>query len=404
MVKKAILFIIIAIIAAGSALYFYGARVLQYSAESIIRKSLPDYTDVDEIIFDVKGSKLVLKGFKIVNPAGFSYRYLIEIGQIVCRYRMKGKTIIEGIEVLEPEFLQPTVTIERLSDGRLNIVLMQDLLDKSQSIQSKREASKNAEKAKRLLTGLLGSRRISDLVKLPENFVLKNGRILFIDRLNASRPHMITFDNVQARLSLKLDGQYSRVLDIGSSGEGNLNGNRDEVVNWVISYNPTTPKLTMSNRFTVSRLDILAFEPYYDKYSPFVFKKGRFSGLLIFDFDNGNIGSSNEIRISNFVFYIKSGYENASFWQTNVPELARYLTTASGDIVFDFKIKGDISSPKFYLGPKTKEAIAAMTIDKIRDTIQKMSDRSQPSAPGTSSNSEKIQGYINLFKEIAGKK
>ena len=121
----------------------------------------------------------------------------------------------------------------------------------------------------------------------------------------------------------------------------------------------------MSNRFEVSGLNLLTFEPYYDSFSPLIFKKGRVSGTLVFDFNNGDIGSTNEIYLSNLAFSVKKGYENQQVWGVTVPEIVRYFTTTSGDIVFDFKLKGDMSRPQFYLGPISKRAIASMVVDRI---------------------------------------
>ena len=214
---------------------------------------------------------------------------------------------------------------------------------------------------------------------------------------------MLTFENVDAKLGLVLNSSYTALLNLTSTGQGNVNGDRDEVVKWTISFNPTTPGLTMSNRFEVYNVDIVPFEPYYDRHSPFVFKTGRFSGLLIFDFDNGSIGSSNEIHLSNYRFYIKQGYENASFWDTTVSDLVKYFTSPYGEIVFDFKIKGDMANPRFYLGPISKQAITNMAIDKISSAIQQASGQSQtPGAPKT--DIEKAKDYIDMFKGLINKK
>lgn len=123
-----------------------------------------------------------------------------------------------------------------------------------------------------------------------------------------------------------------------------------------------------------------------------MFKAGRFSGSLIFNFDNGMIGSSDELRLSGLKFAVKPGYENAQFWQTTVPDLVKYFTTPYGEVVFDFKIKGDMDDPKFFLGPKSKEALIAMAVDKISDAIQKNA------SGGQKSDIEKAKDYIDMFK------
>ncbi len=309
------------------------------------------------------------------------------------------------LEGLERVFINSRRTSERLGGGRLNLTEMQSVLGKSQqkSPQIRPQSVGKTEKGA-VAAAVIGNKKISDIIKLPQSFSLKDGKIIFIDRFRSSRPVTITFENVFANLSIRLDDYYSKVLDLASSGKGNINGNSSEIVRWDISYNPTTPELTMSNRFKVSGLDLVTFRPYYDKYSPLVFERGKFSGTLIFDFDNGNIGSMNEIHLSDFRFYVKEGYENAAFWETTVPDLVKYFSTPYGEIVFDFKIKGPMQDPKFFLGPISKQAIMAMAVDKIQDVIQAVSGTQGPSPSGSAgSDIDKAKQYYDLIKGLIKK-
>ncbi|MBI5144425.1 MAG: DUF748 domain-containing protein [Candidatus Omnitrophica bacterium] len=407
--KRVFITVLILLVIAAAAIFIYRFQILRYSAETLIRRALPDYVRIDKIDFDAKNGRLVLTDFKILNPHGFSNRYLLEIEEIICRYRLKGKNLLEGgLEILEPSFKNATLNIERLTDGKINLGEMKGELESSVKKAEKKEAEKsvlNKSKAQAISSRIVGDKTLPDILTLPERFSLTGGKLIFIDRLPHRKPHMITLENVDANISIKLNPSYSMILNFACAGQGNLNGNHDEVVRWNVSMNPTTPKLTMSNRIEVSNLDILPFEPYYDEQSPFAFKKGRFSGSLVFDFDNGNIGSTNEIHLSDYIFYIKRGYENAEFWQTNVEDLARYFTSSSGEIIFDFKIKGDMANPKFYLGPISKQAIAGMAVDKISTAIIERARGTQPGATAApKTDLEKAQEYIDLFKGLIKKK
>lgn len=398
MFKKIFLFVLILAIAAAGAIFFYRYNILRYSAETVIRRLLPGYASVDKINFDFQKGEVSLGGFRILNPRGFSDKYLIEIEEVVCQYSMKGKNILEGIDLQAPVLKKAVLRIERLRDGGVNLMEMQKVIEPA-SPRPKAGASGMAANAS---SGLMSNIKFSDVVKLPEEFLLEDSKIVFVDRLGLPRPHMITFEGIEGRISIKLDENYTKVLRLSSDGKGNLNGNRGEVIKWNIALDPATPKLTMSNRFEVYSVDMLPFEPYYDRYSPFIFEKGTISGLLIFDFDNGNIGSTNELHLSNLRFSVKRGYENARFWETTVPDLVKYFTSPFGDIVFDFKIKGDMADPKFYLGPISKQAIASMAIDKISAAIQKASEPQAEGAP--KGKEEEIKEYIDLFKGLINKK
>jgi hypothetical protein len=313
---------------------------------------------------------------------------LLKIDDITCGYIVKGNNILNGIEITKPNFGRSSLNIERLKDGRINLTEMQGLLEKG----SRESEAKIARQVKKKNTA--GKTKLSDMIKLPENFSVTNAEIIFMDRINPGRPHMITFENIESNIMLKLDESYSRVLNVASDGRGNINGNSDETLTWNISWNPTTPRLTLLSHFKAYDLDILSFEPYYYKQSPFIFYKGKFSGDLVFNFDNGGIGSTNEIHLAHLKFSIKEGYENASFWETNVRDLMKYFSSSSGDIVFDFKIKGDMSDPKFYLGPISKQALAAMAIDKISTAIQKATNKS---ASGAGSKAGQYADIISGF-------
>ena len=400
MPKKTILpIIVIILLALAVTIFIYRYNILRYSADAIIRSLLPSYVRVDKIDFDARSSRVTLYGFKILNPRAFRYEYLLEIGSIVCEYRLKGKTILEGFEVMSPVFKDAVLDVERRSDGKINLVQMPEV------IESARDASQGASKEKdRVRPKKESDVKIYNILRLPKTYQVKNGKVLFIDGLHFRKAYEITLENIDASMTLILDETYTKVMSSSSQGEGLLNGRRGEVVKWNVGLNPNTPKLTMSNRLEIYDADILTFEPYYDRFSPFVFKTGKFSGTLVFDFNNGSIGSMNEIRLSDFRFYVKPGYENAQYFQTSVQDLAKYFTSPFGEIVFDFKIKGDMDNPEFLLGPLSKKAISSMVIDKITSAIGNVSGSEQASASSGSSDLDKAKEYIELFQKIVNKK
>lgn len=393
--------LVIFIVIALAAVYLYRHRIIQYSVEKFILSSLPDFVKIDRITLDQTRGVISFEDFRIYNPSGFSSKYLIEISNITCGYKARGGNLLEGVEILEPTLDKMALNIERLKDGRLNITEMGKVTgargeDKIASLPGA-SAKKNSQ--------MIAGRKISDLIKIPEVFNIRSSSIVFTDRMPYQNPYVIRFEDISARVGMRLNDSYSSVLWVDSDGSGKLNGKADESLGWVVAWNPATPKLTMSNRFEAEGLDILTFAPYYDKYSPIVFKSGRFSGTLVFDFDNGNIGSTNEVRLRDLSFYVKQGAENAGFWDATVPDLVKYLKSSFGDIVFDFKIKGDMSNPKFYLGPISKQAMVSMAIDKTAQVISAISkDGSQAGAGSSGSDLDKAMQYIDAFKELMKKK
>lgn len=398
--KKVLILIGVAVIVIMSALYIFRHAIIRYYAEKIIRENLPSYIRIDRINFDFALNRVSLGNFKVLNPPGYSSENLINIREIKCGYDIKGSFIPESLEIRDVSFIGADIQVERLKSGSINASGMEsftnsaatpDVAHSPQSIVD----SKKTEKAP------VASRKISDYIKLPKSFTIKDASIGFLDRLPYDRPHLITVESIDGEVSIVFGENYSSISSLNYVLEGVLDGNNDQTIKWTAYLDPRTPRLTMSNRFEVSGLDLLAFEPYYDSMSPFIFKKGKFSGTLVFDFDNGMIGSTNEIRISDYLFYVKPGYENAQMWETSVQDLLRYFTTASGDVVFDFKLKGDMSHPTFYLGPISKRALTSMAIDKVADYAIKTMSKQADNATGQAGNTQQA---INLIKQFMNKK
>jgi hypothetical protein len=401
MLKKPVLLIAVVVAVLLAVIFVYRYQILQYTTESLIRKYLPPYVKIDSIRFDFGKSEASLNGFKILNSPGFSKEYLVEVEKIICHYKLKGKTIPDGLELIEPVLTGAILNIERLDNGKLNLEEAQVMITgKTPTGRGNDSVSENSEKqASQVNTLAPAEKKSASVIKLPEKFTVKAAKVFFVDRMEHAQPVFLSFENINAELILKMDEFYTKILSCDSAGEGDVAGDRTQTVKWVVSLNPNTPRLTLSSRFEVSDVKIVPFEPYYDKYSPFVFRSGKFSGLLIFDLDNGVIGSSDELRLSGLKFYVKPGYENAIFWETTVPDLVKYFTSAYGEVIFDFKIKGEMASPQFYLGPKSKEALVYMAVDKVSEAIQKSSSGSG----GAKSDLEKAKDYIDMFKGLLKK-
>ena len=404
MIKKILIALVILVILSAAAVYIYRQAIIQYYGEKFIRDNLPGYVKIDKIKFDLVNNVFSLGGLKILNPPGFLAKYLLAIEEVRCVYRIKGAILPEGLDVTGISFKKPEVSVERLPDGKVNLVEM-DRFTKSFPVKNMpTDLSEEARKAKPdpAPQNLNRAKKLSDIINLPPSFSIERGRIFFIDGVPYQKPYETIIDSVNGDVSISFNDNYTGILKLAFTLQGILNGASDERLKWIASLDPRAPKLTMSNRFEVSNINILTLEPYYAVHSPIVFKRGSFSGYLVFDFDNGNIGSTNEIRLSDISFFVKEGSENGQFFETSVPDLIRYFTTSSGDVVFDFKIKGDMNNPRFYLGPISKRALTSMALDKISSyAMNQIAKPADAAAGGTVDNAT---DYINMFKELIKKK
>lgn len=401
MIKKIFLFTAAIVILTIAAIFIYRYQIIAYSAESVIRNAMPDYVSISKIRFDFKDHKAFLEGFAITGPFGFSDKNIVEIAEISCNYKLKGATILDGLEVYEPVLKGMVIRVERLQDGRVNLAQMGSVIAQSAEKESQaQEARGQGQETRKKAKGP----KAADFIKLPQDFGIKNGRIIFTDRFFVRGYNVVTFDNMEAGMNMRMDDAYTKVLDVASIGEGNINGQKDQIVRWRINLNPNTPRLTMANRFEVQNANLVTFEPYYDRFSPFEFARCRVSGVLVFDFDNGNIGSTNELHLTDVVFSVKQGYENKMMFETNVESLVKYFSTSTGEIIFDFKIKGDMASPQFFLGPISKQAVASMVVDKVTDALYRMSQKGTEATPAANSDVDKAMQAIEMFKGFLDKK
>ncbi len=397
--RKFILFVLILIIVSAVVLYTQRRTVMRRSTEYALKKVLPGYVTLDELKFDFANKRLAGHGLAILNAEGFSKVNILEISKLSCKFKKKGAKILDGLEITDLTMRGVLFIIERRRDGKLNILEIEKTLKAPKATRqaagpfigpSLAEASPEAPET---------SRKFADYVKLPDKLSIKEGKLIFIDNALRANPYIITVDNINATVGLKLDEDYSDILFMNTNGRGILNAKNDQKLEWIVSLNPTTPKLSMANRFIVKGVDLLTFVPYIDRYSPLNIRKGLFSGTLVIDFDNGQIGSTNEVELSGLDFSVKSGYEKAQFWQTTVSDLRQYLLSGSGTIIFDFKIKGQPDNLKFFLGPITKKAMTRMVIDRVSQAIVSPSEGKEGSQelPG---DLKKIKDIVDMLKNM----
>ncbi len=402
MIKKIIIVLVLIAVTALAALYFYRHTIIKHYTEKLIRENLPGYIQIEKVNFDFANNKISLNNFRVLGPPGFSPKYVVEVKEISCKYGILGKWIPMGLEIHSVLLNGADIRVERLRNGRVNVAEMERFIQSfppkasKQSTDNSKLSTVNSQ-----LTTHNSQLNLSNLIKIPNTLDIRNSRFIFIDKVPYTNPYFTTVESINGQASIQFADNYSKITNLSFAIAGNLNGNQRETIQWTASLDPTRPKLTMSNRFEVSDIDLLVFQPYYDQFSPFVFKRGRFSGTLVFDFNNANIGSTNEIRLSNLAFTVKPGMENSQMWETTVPDLLNYFTTASGDIVFDFKIKGDMNKPEFYLGPISKRALTSMALNKVTSfALEQISKQ----GGGSGSDIDKAKEAIDMFKGLLKRK
>jgi len=353
------------IILAGSIYIYINRRtIFDYSINRLTKDLLPAAMEVGEVNFDLKEQRLTLRDLKIQNPSKYDHRYMIEIPLAKCTYTQKDdQDIFKGIQVQDIDLLEPSIFLERHRDGSVNLREIGEVFRKN-PVRLQKSSFKTMFLA--ALSYLLSPiKNIDDLIEFKPVFRIGSGNLVFDDMNVGDDRYRTTIDNIDARVSLTLSKDFKSMEDIETEGRGIINKDSRQTLEWITAYHFDKSYLTMSNTIKLHDVDILHFSPYYDEYSPFVIKRGTVSGELIINFDNTSIGSMNELRISALDIERKEDFPHSGLWTANIDSLYQYFKSQTGVLVFDFKIKGDIDNPRFYLGSKTKRIVAGMAIDKL---------------------------------------
>ncbi|MFH1305903.1 MAG: DUF748 domain-containing protein [Candidatus Omnitrophota bacterium] len=402
--KKVGLVLLVLILIAGGFIYHNRFKIVKLSAESIIRENLPPYVKIKELTLDPEAGTLKAKGLTVEGPKGFESKFLAGIEELSCKYRLKENNILNGIEITRIAAVMPIINIERRADGHINVNEMSTVMARKKISATGAIGGGLAAAVKGIAGRSDKKKSISDFISLPDVIEIRNGAVVFRDGLVSQRPYKLTFERLAGTLTIKLSENFEKVTWVASRGEGFVNGDVSQRIGWEISLDPAAETLTMSNTYKADNVDITLFKPYYDKYSPIVVTNGRFSGSLIFNFDNNNIGSMNTLVIRGLRFAMKegdSGMLSMRGWtELILPDVITYLQSSPDEVIFDFKIKGPMDNPRFYLGPQVKKAIQFAVVDKVSQVLESMSNPEGAAQAGTKAVQSDTEKVVSLIKGL----
>ncbi|MFH1394604.1 MAG: DUF748 domain-containing protein [Candidatus Omnitrophota bacterium] len=391
--KKILIILTCIVLIAVGVVYYFRHDIVHYSLESIIKNNLPPYVAIDSIEIDFKNGIFTINGLRIKNPHGYAKKLLVELKTVKCRYRQRTGNLLDGVEIMEIAAERPIINIERAPKGVVNVTQMNTVIDPPKPVKIVQSVPRLKEKILGLLPRFKGN--ISDVVKLPKNINISKGEIVFLDRINPDLFTKITCENINAVLRVDLTKDYSNVLFLASQGSGLVNGDLTQEISWDISLDPTGERIKMSNTYEIRNIDMTLFESYYEKFSPIVIDRARCSGTSVMNFDGEDIGSTNTLKIAGLKFHEKSAASAFNYWQVTIPDLIKYLQGSSGEIIFDFKIKGNINNPKFYPGPYLKKAMQALVVNKVSDAISSFTDENMGDNSDVGKVINTIKGLLN---------
>ncbi|MBU0684070.1 MAG: DUF748 domain-containing protein [Candidatus Omnitrophota bacterium] len=391
--KKILIILTCIAFALAGAIYYFRYDIVHYSLETIIENNLPPYMTIGSIKIDFQNEIFTINNLRIKNPHGYAKKLLVEINSVKCRYKRISGNLFDGVEITEITTERPVINIERAPNGNVNVARMNAVIDPPKPVKIIQSVPRLKEKILALLPRFKGN--VSDVVKLPEGINISNGKIVFLDRINPNLLTRITCEDIKAFLKINLTKDYSKVLFLASQGNGLVNGDLSQGITWDISLDPVSEKIKMSNTYEIRNIDMTLFESYYEKFCPIVIDRARCSGTIVLNFDGEDIGSTNTLKIDGLRFHEKSEGPAFNYWQIGIPDLIKYLQVSTGEIIFDFKIKGNINNPKFYPGPYLKKAMQSLVVNKVTDAISSFTDEKMGDNSDVGKVINTIRGLLN---------
>jgi len=214
-----------------------------------------------------------------------------------------------------------------------------------------------------------------DFAKGVKNLVIRDSVVEFKDSYLYGVPYTITGDNVNLSVTsesmpgfMSVNGTLSFTVPnnrYGADGRVFISG-----TSAVYEY-----MANMDITMETNNIDLMQFQPYFEKYTPFYFTEGLFSSNTKFEIHDNSIRSLTTMVFHRLSLGVKPGMQNTVFLKTSVNRLIPYLTTGSGGVVFDFTLSGPISDPQGGLGPQVRKAIGMVVTEEALKILQQLQQR-----------------------------
>ena len=402
--KKIFLFLLVSIALVGALVWYLRYDILKFSLNTAIERSLPANVSIDRIVLDIPGGRVDIYGISAENPPGFREKDLFRSDAITARFRTRGLGFLRGLELTEIEVRSPRVFVERLRTGELNFESFEPAPPGGPSSRlpvveirpSPGKTERGPEK------GILPDLSEALIFREPLPVKIEEGSFAFRDDMVGERPFHVMFGGVETVVYLRLDDEY-QVRHLATDGYGFVNEDPSQKVRWRISADPSARQLRMSNRIEPENVDLVIFKPYFDRYAPVDISSARVSGTIVFDVHAGRIGSDNTLVLRDLVFSRRDPGRVSGFWDASITDIIRYLESAPGEVIFDFKIKGPFDSPRFYPGPNVTRALQSLAVDQvsriIRGVVGPAEDVTADAAAPPSDKSD-VERAIGIFQDL----
>ncbi|MFA5370052.1 MAG: hypothetical protein WC300_04995 [Candidatus Omnitrophota bacterium] len=392
--------------AVSAGIYIYANRqeLLNANIDKIIRAGIPDYIRMQELKLDMPSRSITVKGIGIANPPGFKRADFIEIDSVSSSYeQISNWNILRGVRLKGIKVSGARFFLERNKFGLVNAMKMDSVIGAKDARVSGGIWSRVIARAAGLFIPRID---LDNILRVKPVFDISNGAIIFDDYFIGNQYLRTSIDMINGKADADFKRGYRGINFLTFDGRGIVNNTPGQGLSLSARYDFSKDRIILDNTIDINNTDIPPFKPYYDRFSPFIFHSGKVSGRLIINIDNGRIDSSNKLLFSALELEAKKDHSFNKFWPSGVGDLYNYFSSERGDILFDFNVKGPVNEPKFYPGPKTKQALTYMVIDKIAAAIlgagKDSADASGKSAEETGAGEDKpaLSRVIDIIKGL----
>ena len=366
MAKKILIVMVLVIAFLLASIYIFRANIKRYAIQTILKSFPLPNVALANVDFDETTGRLNLEEIKVKSPKGFESEYIMEADSVDMSLGITRKPNLR-LDINDINITNPVLYIERSPDDRWNF---QEYATKKMSALP--EKGEKEGRLNFIREAFAAENEKKTKISLPRDIHIKNGVVHFMDNfIMRGRSHKIDFFPVTANISMLQSPDENDYEKISFAGSCNINGHPSRLMKGSLELYPMHKHPTYSWKFKAYDIPLAAVKPYLDRYTPFVVRQGSFNMSSDVKAVNGAIDGDYIMEFMNLQFDINPAKTNVPFLETSVKKLTLYLTNQRGNVIIDFKQKGEVGGEvRWSLGPIAKRAVGLMAIDTVIDIIK----------------------------------
>lgn len=395
--KKILIVLIVILSFLFASIYIFRANIKRYAIQTILKSFPLPNVALANVRFDETTGRLNLEDIKVKNPKGFSNKYIMEADSINMDINFTAKPQLQ-LNINKIGVTNPVFYVERSSADKWNFLeypkknlspLAESPEGRGTAVDAafinKYFAPLSAEGEGVGMAVSLKKDNGFDFIKnafaaegekrseilLPRTINITNGAVHILDNFVAvGKTHKIDLSPVTGDVSLHYSSEKHNYEKIIFNGSCNIDGSPGRMIKGNFQIYPMEKIPSYMWEFNASNVPLSTIKPYLDRYTPFIVAQGSFNMASTAKSADGAIGGDYTMEFMDLVFALNPEKSNIPFLETSVKKLTLYLTNQKGNVVIDFKQRGEVGGKtRWELGPIAKRAIGLMAIDTVMEVI-----------------------------------